>query len=149
MAHAPKLLKGGEVPASSPCDPRLGILRTAPVSTVRAAPSLAGTGAVPSCAGEGSVVPLPQPWVTALAVAGTLPIILLTMQNRLQLSLPCGAACQPRQQSHAGSWALGRSLSSAVTTYTHLKIHPPSRKANPERCLPCQGFQQWSRATCR
>lgn len=44
-------------------------------------------------------------------------------------------------QSHGGSWALGRFLSSAVMTYMHLKIHPPSRKANPERCLPCQGLQ--------
>lgn len=145
MAQAPKLLKGGQVPASSQCDPRLGILKTAPVSTIPplgSAPSLVGTGAVPTCGRAGSVLPLPQPlpWFTGLVMAGTLPIILLTMQNRLQPIPLCRAACQPEQQSHTGNWASGRSLFSAVTTYMHLKTHPPSRKANPERCLPCQGF---------
>lgn len=53
------------------------------------------------------------------------------------------------QQSHRGNRALGRFLFSAVMTYTHLKIHPPSRKANPERRFPCQGLQRWSWATCR
>lgn len=148
VAHTLNFLKREEVPASSQCYPRLCILRTA-VSTVRVSPSLAGTGSVPTCAGEGSALPQPQPRVTALSTAGTLPIILVMMQNRLQPFPPCGAACQPWQQSHAGNWALGRSLFSAVTTYTHLKIHPPSRKTNPERCVPCQGFQQWGRATCR
>lgn len=156
MAHTPNLLERGEGRSLLLLSVTQGWvfsgqLMSPPPLIVRASPSLAGTGTVPTCEGEGSALPLPQPWpwVTVLALAGTLPIILLTMQNPLQPFLPCGAACQPQQQSHAGNWALGRSLLSAVTTYTRLKIHPPSRKANPERCLPCQGFQQWSWATCR
>lgn len=86
VAQAPNLLKGGQVPASSQCDPRLGILKIAPVSTtppLLVSPSHAGTGTVPAYGREGSVLPLsqPLPWVTGLAMAGTLPIILLMMQN--------------------------------------------------------------------
>jgi len=105
----------GGCPSLLSCYPRQGILKMAPASTTppppRASLPLAGTdaarrhlhlqrerkAAVPA-------LPQPSPRATEITMAGTSPIILLTMQNRLQPLSPCGVgsvshqAAEPRRE---------------------------------------------------